>query len=196
MGAVLKLVDNEAIKAKHEDISDAELVQRARRGETLAEERLYRRHVRMAYGLAHRLLGGRDVEDVVQDSFLDAFAKLSRLDDPQAFARWLGSIVINNARSQLRSRKRWLRFKSSEDPHVIADALVATNASPELREELVMIYSVVDKLPEDTRIALILRRTEGLKIAEVADLMGCSPATVKRRIQDADFFIRAAQEKS
>ena len=78
----------------HADTSDADVVSRAKEGERAAQAVLYRRHVRMVRGLAYRLLGQRDVEDVVQDAFVTAFERLGSLRDGQAFARWLGSIVV------------------------------------------------------------------------------------------------------
>lgn len=175
-------------------VADSELVRRALTGELLAQELLYGRHFNMAYGLAHRLLAGKDTEDVVQESFLDAFEKLARLDDPQSFAKWLGSIIVNNARAQIRRQRRWRRFKAAEP--IEAEQIIAPNAPADVRAELLSVYSVLHELPEDVRLALVLRRVEGLKISEVANLMGCSPATVKRRIQDGDFFVRSSQERA
>ena len=70
----------------------------ARAGEKWAQEALFRRHARMVNGLAFRLLGrDQDVDDLVQDSFLSALRSLDRLAEPQAFASWLGSIVVRSA---------------------------------------------------------------------------------------------------
>src|SRR5436305_8085486 len=75
--------------------TDAALVVAARAGESWAQEALFRRHARMALGLAHRLLPqDNEVDDLVQDCFVSALNRLASLDNPQAFAAWLGSIVV------------------------------------------------------------------------------------------------------
>src|SRR4051812_39179732 len=83
--------------------TDATLVLAARSGEAWAQEALFRRYSRMVNGLAYRILGrDADVDDLVQDSFLEALRGLERLDNPQAFASWLGSIVVRTAGKRLR----------------------------------------------------------------------------------------------
>ena len=187
MGVVLPLQrPDEAPEA-----SDGDLVRRAVDGDRGAKEMLYRRHVSMATGLAHRILGGVEVDDLVQDAFVTAFEKLPTLRDPQSFAKWLGTILIHNARARIRRRKRRRRFFAGSTNAVSPDDLVARSAPPDMRAELVAIYTILETLPTDARIALVLRRVEGLSINEIAERMDRSPATVKRRVQDADVLLQA-----
>src|SRR5207248_3556465 len=86
--------------------SDAALVVAARAGDAWAQEALFRRHARMAIGLAHRLLPhDNEVDDLVQDCFVSALRRLASLDNPQAFAAWLGSIVVRAVGKRLRRRR-------------------------------------------------------------------------------------------
>ena len=169
---------------------DADVVSRAKEGERAAQALLYRRHVRMVRGLAYRLLGQRDVEDVVQDVFVTAFERLASLRDGQAFARWLGTIVVFTARKSIRQQHR---LRTHSDVHLFS--LVSKDAPPEVRAELEAVYSILTELPDDVRIALVLRRVEGLSIKEISALMGRSSATVKRRISDGDFHLKAAMKR-
>lgn len=167
--------------------SDASLVESARSGEEWAREALFRRHVRLAFGLAFRLLP-RDVDadDIVQDSFLYAFGHLQTLANPQAFQAWLSSIVVRTAGKRLRRRRLQQRLGLLNHEPVDADRIVSSIAPPDVVAELRAVYSRLDRLPAEERIALVLRRVERLEIPEIAEKMRLSLSTVKRRLKAAE----------
>jgi RNA polymerase sigma-70 factor (ECF subfamily) len=167
--------------------ADAQLVQAARNGDREAMETLYRRHVRMAAGLAYRILGRpHEVDDVVQDAFVAALRGLSSLHDGQAFAKWLGSIVVRVARRRIQRARLRRRLRITPTDPLDVDRLVSESAPPDVAAELRAVYELVDGLPPDERIALVLRRVEGLTVPEIAERMGRSTATVKRRLGSAE----------
>ncbi|MES1165714.1 MAG: sigma-70 family RNA polymerase sigma factor [Verrucomicrobiota bacterium] len=167
--------------------SDAALVVAARAGEEWAREALFRRHARMALGLAHRLLPrDEDVDDVVQDCFLSALQRLSTLQNPQAFAAWLGSIVVRVVGKRLRHRRLLVRLGLRSAEAFDPDALAAPAAPGEVAVELRRVYTLVSHLPAQQRVALILRRVDGLEVPQIADWMGLSESTVKRRLKAAE----------
>jgi RNA polymerase sigma-70 factor (ECF subfamily) len=173
------------------DLPDAQLVALGIRGDVGALETLYRRHAAFAINLATRIEGSaRDVEDIAHDAFLRAFERLGDLAEPSAFRAWLGSIVVHKVRSRMR-RTRLLSLlgmgKSSEP--VDLDALASPDASPHARAQIAQIYALLQTLPADDRIAWILRAVEGHDLETVARLVGCSLATVKRRIGRAQHFL-------
>lgn len=171
----------------HAGPSDAALVVAARAGEKWAQEALFRRHTRMVNGLAYRLLGRDDeLDDLVQISFMGAFRDLDRLAEPQAFASWLASIVVRTAHKVLRRRKMLTRLGLREPAQVDLDSLVGSSLPAPVRAELREIYSVLDKLPTESRIALVLHRVDGLSIPEAAERMKLSVSTVKRRLRVAE----------
>ncbi len=173
--------------------SDAALVVAARAGEDWAREALFRRYASMVNGLAYRVMGrDDDVDDLVQDSFVQALHGLDRLKEPQAFAGWLSAIVVRTASKVIRRRKllRRLGLRSADEPIAI-DTIVGTSVPPDVAVELRAVYTLVDALPVEQRMALVLRRVEGLGLEEIADVMGLSLATIKRRLVDAE----AALEK-
>jgi len=164
----------------------------ARAGEAWAREALFRRHARLANGLAFRLLGrDQEVDDIVQDAYVIVLARLHRLADPQAFASFLASIIVHCTRRVLRRRRlaRRLGLVPAANP-VDPAVFLASSAPPDVVAELRSIYAVVDDLPTDERVALLLRRVEGLPLDEVASLCGCSLATAKRRIAAAEQRLR------
>ena len=167
--------------------SDAALVIASRAGEAWAQEALFRRHAPMVNGLAFRLMGrDSDVDDLVQDSFVTAFAGLHGLDDPQAFAAWLGSIVVRTAGKVIRRRVllERLGLRRRREP-IDIDAVAARVAGPDVATELRRVYERLERLPAEQRIAFLLRRVEGMELEEVAQKMGISLATAKRRIAAA-----------
>lgn len=192
MGVVVPIRREE----KRSEVPDAVLVSRVLGDDDeRAKEMIYRRHVRMVTGMAHRLLGGREVDDLVQDVFVIAFEKLDTLRDAQSLQKWLGTIVVFQARKRIRRkqlRRRW--FRSESEP-LDVERLVGAQAPPDVATELRALYRIVESLDADVRIALVLRRVEGLTINEISAHMNKSPATVKRRIRDGEERLRAAMQR-
>ena len=167
--------------------SDAALVAAARGGADWAREALFRRHARLALGLAHRLLpNDSEVDDLVQDCFVSALQQLGTLKNPQAFAAWLGSIVVHAVGKRLRTRKLLFRLGLRAPEAIDPDALASPAAPPEVVIELRWVYALLGRLPVEQRIALVLRRVDELEIPEIAALMKLSVSTVKRRLNAAE----------
>jgi RNA polymerase sigma-70 factor, ECF subfamily len=172
--------------------ADADLVRAARAGEDWAAEALVRRHARAVNGLALRLLGrDGDVDDVVQDAFVGAFAALDRLQDPQAFQAWLSGILVRIVGKLIRRRRLLARLGMGRASLAIdLDALVAPTVPPDDAIELRRLYALAERLPAAMRVPLLLQRVEGLGLDEIARLTGASLATVKRRIAQAEAALR------
>jgi RNA polymerase sigma-70 factor (ECF subfamily) len=167
--------------------TDAALVVAARAGETWAQEALFQRHARLAFGLAHRFLPRElDADDLVQDSFLYAFQHLAKLENPQAFAAWLGSIVVRTAGKRFRRQRMLTRLGLRHFAPVDLDTLIARTAPPDVAAELRALYAVLDRFPAAERIALVLRRVEGFEIPQIAGYMAISESTVKRKLRAAE----------
>jgi len=176
--------------------TDAALVVAARAGEAWAQEALFRRYSRMVNGLAYRILGSdADVDDLVQDSFLEALRSLERLENPQAFASWLGSIVVRTAGKRLRRRSLLNRLGLRRATPIDADTVLSREAPPDVRAELARIYGTLDEMHHEARLALVLHRVEGMSLPEAAETMGISLSTIKRRIQSAERLLQAAAPK-
>lgn len=167
--------------------TDAALVIAARGGEQWAFEALFRRHANLVFGLAYRLLPrDAEVEDIVQDVFSVAFERLGTLQNPQAFAAWLGSIVVNTVSKRLRRRRLLERLGIRSVDPCDPDQVVSSTAPAETASELKAVYRLLERLPAEQRVALVLRRVEGMEIAQIAQHMGISVSTVKRRLTAAE----------
>jgi len=154
-------------------------------GEPLPDiDTLFRRYARYVGSVALRILGREsDVDDVVQDVFLDAHRGLSSLRDPGAVRAWLARLTVRKARRVLRRRRlmRALGLDTQPDYGLVVDPA----ATPEQRVLLVEIYRLMDAMPSEERLAWSLRYLEGETLERVAELCGCSLATAKRRIRAA-----------
>lgn len=174
--------------------TDAALVTAAKAGENWAQEALFRRYSRMVNGLAFRIMGrDGDVDDLVQDSFLEALRHLDRLDNPQAFASWLGSIVVRTAGKRLRRRSLLNRLGLRRSTPIDADTILSRDAPPDVRAELARIYTSLDQMHHEARTAIVLHRVEGMSLPEAAESMGISLSTIKRRIQSAERVLAEAR---
>jgi len=175
--------------------TDAALVVAARAGEGWAQEALFRRHARMALGLAHRLLPqDSEVDDLVQDCFVSALNRLSSLDNPQAFAAWLGSIVVRAVSKRLRRRRLLSRLGLRVPEEIDPDAIAAPSVPGDVAVELRRVYAVVAGLPAQARVALVLRRVDGLEVPEIARRMGVGLSTVKRRLKLAEEILERSRK--
>jgi RNA polymerase sigma-70 factor (ECF subfamily) len=133
------------------------------------------------------MLGASDeADDLVQDSFVRALSRLNGLDNPQAFAAWLTSIAVHGAQKRLRRRRLLIRLGLRVAEPLDPDLTISPVAPAEVVSELRAVYAVVARLSAEERIALLLRRVEGLDLAEIAQTMQISLATVKRRLVSAE----------
>ena len=173
--------------------TDAELVAALRRSDVGAAGRVYDRHVATVQRVVHRLLGPRaDHEDIVQDVFIYALYSSDKLRDPAALKAWLVGIAAGKVRGHL--RRSWVRRGLSFlTPEQLAEL---PGEAPDPHSELLReVYGILDSLPPDERIALVLRRVEELPVHEAAEACGMSLSTFKRRYArgESRFLARAKQ---
>jgi RNA polymerase sigma-70 factor (ECF subfamily) len=142
---------------------------------------LWARFSPMVHRMLRRTLGpGADIEDVVQEVFLCVFQKVGGLREPRALRAFVISVTALTARYELRRRwvGRWVRL--GRDPE--APDARAFHPDPEGRQALVRFYKILDRVKPVDRTAFALRFIEGLELSEVAEALGTSLATAKRRI--------------
>ncbi len=159
---------------------DATLVAQAVAGNERAFEALYRRHVRYVAGVTYRLLGNdAEVDDVLQEAFLDAAGALAGLREPAEFRAWLVRITIRRVYRRLARRRRW-RWLQAEILTV-----TPTVSDPQTRHRVQELYEALGRLPPKLRIPWTLHVIDGETLPEVGRLCDISLATAKRRIADA-----------
>ncbi len=190
-------------------MTDEELVERARSGDSGAFSELVVRHHRAAMRAAIAALGSADAaEDAVQDAWIVARARLSGFRREASFRTWLLSIVWNKSLDHRRSVVRLVRRLVSLDEHPgdaggesrsFAAVVSASDASPEaglLHHELRRTLArLVKTLPARLRDPLLLVGTGEYLYDEVAAMLGQPVGTVKWRVSDARRQIRIKLER-
>ncbi len=151
-------------------------------------DELFRSYAPYVAAIGLRLLGRPDeVDDLVQDVFIDAFKSRRKLIEREAAKRWLAVVAVRKARRRLRKR-RVRNFLQLDDCYDYS-ARVAPGISAEDMAFVGEIYRVLDGLPVQERLAWSLRHLQGERLERVATLSGCSLATAKRRIAAAQMAI-------
>src|SRR5690606_27245323 len=107
-------------------------------------------------------------------------------NNPQAFSSWLGSIVVRTASKRLRRQRLMVRLGLRRNEPIDPNSIISNAAPSDVGAELRVVYSMLNSMPTQQRVALVLRRVEGMELKEIADQMGISLATVKRRLLDAE----------
>jgi len=149
---------------------------------------LYERYATYVGALASRILGrAAEVEDVVQDVFTVAVRSLRRRNDVREVKGWLATVTVRRCVRQLRLRRMWALVDLAADPSY--DRLADPGAGADERQLVIEVYRALDKIPARERVPWTLRHVEGESLLRVAELCGCSLATAKRRIAEAQTSI-------
>jgi RNA polymerase sigma-70 factor (ECF subfamily) len=167
--------------------TDAALVEAARAGQRWAREVLFKRHLGQIRAISRRMLAEREgADDVAQDALVEAVGHLDTLTNPQAFTAWMASIVVRRALKHLRSRQLLRRLGLHSRTPLDLEAVISPSAPAAVLLELRAACAALGRLPEQERMILILRRVEGMRLAEICGRMNLSLATVKRRLTAAE----------
>jgi RNA polymerase sigma-70 factor, ECF subfamily len=150
-------------------IGEAGLVHAAGAGDRSAFETLYARYARMVHGILLARVRPSDAEDLVQDVFLTAFRKVSRLRSPGAFAGWLAAIARNRAVEYHRALRH--------DADAFREARPSRLAHPDTGAFEAL--EIIRQLPEAYHETLILRLVEGMTGPEIAERTGLTPDSVR-----------------
>ena len=150
---------------------------------------VYRRYAAYVAAIAVRLLGrDGEVDDLVQDVFVEVLRGLGRLREPLAFKGWLAQITVRVATRRLRQRNLRRSLQLAGAP-VDYEALARPSATPEQRALSAHVYRVLDRLPARTRVVWILRNVLEEPLHTIAELAECSLSTVQRRLIEAEAVI-------
>jgi RNA polymerase sigma-70 factor, ECF subfamily len=184
--------------ANGQPFDDAAIVSRLKAGDLSACTECVEAHSDGLYRLAFRLL--RDpaaAEDVVQETFLNAFKALGQFDGRSRLSTWLFRIAYNNALMRLRSQKP---VEPLADDSEFEEETMPTNIVPwrETPEDIVaqgeitrVLEEAIAAIPEGLGVVFQLREVEGRSTAETAQILGLTEAAVKVRLHRARLALRA-----
>jgi len=173
-------------------LSDEQLVEMFKMGDEKAFDELYERYRLKLYCFIYRIVGEREQSlDLVQDAFLSAYGALPRWTPRAKFSTWLYTIAVNKVRTHLRMAHRRLLERPLEaegSPLGLAFEMQfeSTTIKPEAaydKDRLVETFiSGVKALPEQQRKVFILRHQSGLKLGEIAEILGIKEGSVKAHL--------------
>jgi RNA polymerase sigma-70 factor (ECF subfamily) len=167
------------------DVNHRDVIEACQRGDDEAFRVLFETHKDRVYSIALRYAGDPAVAmDIAQDTFLKLLSSIQQFRGDASFESWLYRLVVNSCLDYHRKRRRFLPL--------LDEALDVFRAPREsalhdlLREEQTeRVQQVVAQLPEEQRMVVVLRYTEGLSYEEIADLLGCRRGTVASRLNRA-----------
>jgi RNA polymerase sigma-70 factor, ECF subfamily len=182
--------------------SDEELVARATAGDQEAFGQLVARWERPIYALAYRTLRREEeARDVVQDAFLRAYRGLKGFKGEAKFSSWLYRITLNLCRDWMRKERRApvAQVPEGTDPLDLADQQAAPTESVEdlvaRREMSAAVQLAMAELPEEQRVAIMLKEYQGLTFQEIAEMLDCPLSTVKTRLYQGLTVLRRRLER-
>lgn len=170
--------------------TDRQLVARVQRGDRRAFDLLVVKYQHRILSLVGRFVGDfAEAQDVTQEAFIKAYRALPKFRGESAFYTWMYRIAVNTAKNHLvsRGRKTPTHDIDPEDAEFLGDhAAMRDIESPDgllQRDQLrQVVFSAIEELPEDLRMAITLREIDGLSYEEIAEAMDCPIGTVRSRI--------------
>ncbi len=181
-----------ATLAASASLSDEEVVRRVVAGEAALFELLMRRNNPRVYRAIRSILRDEgEVEDAMQQAYLQAYAGLAGFQGGSAVSTWLVRIAINEALQRVR---RSGQLRPVDDVVLEEEAPMDSPPTPEdraaSREAVALVEEAIDRLPLHHRTVLVLREVDGLSTGETAECLGVSEAVVKVRLHRARLALR------
>ena len=166
-----------------ESLPDEELARRTKDGDARAFDALVRRYLRPALAVALEFADARDdAEDLVQEAFHRALRRMEDFDERLSFQPWFFTILRNLGRNLVAGQRRW---QMGDLPETLAAEQRSPQDDAEWSETSERLSAAIEGLPEMQRACLRLFDLEGFNSAEVADMLGISPGTVRTHVHRA-----------
>jgi RNA polymerase sigma-70 factor, ECF subfamily len=182
-------------------VDDADLVARARQGDSAAFGELVDRHRTAVYRAALAALGSHaEAEDAAQDAFLLAYRRLGSFRGEASFKTWLLTITWHQAINRRRALARiWRRVVAAKDVEAEAhDAMLASLASPGPTPEAAAVQrelqdavrAAINGLTAKLRDALVLAQSGQYSYEEIASMVAAPVGTIKWRVSEARRLVK------
>jgi len=176
-------------EAQRRGAEAAELVTRAKAGDTAAFNQLVRKYRARVYSLALHLTGqASDADDITQDAFLKAYHKLPEFEGRSEFFTWIYRITLHRALNVKRDSKR-RKTVPMDDPRLVAAVAVDAEGDPEratqLRDRYRALLEAFDRLTPLLQTTVVLTTLQGLSYKEAAVVLETTEGTIAWRIHEA-----------
>lgn len=164
-----------------------ELVERCKSGDTLAYKELYHRYARAMYNTCLRILDDiTEAEDVLQESFTEAFKNLAAFEYRTSFGGWIKQICVNRSINQLKKRRiDWVDIETADTHN---RAVEESMSEEDVSLKVASVKKAIMQLPDGYRTVLSLYLLEGYDHEEIASILNVAESTTRTQ------FIRAKQK--
>ncbi len=168
-------------------------------GDDRSFELLVARHQTKVLNLIYRFVGDRSrAQDLAQEVFLQVWTSAKTYEPRAKFTTWIYRIAVNRCLNELKSSRlrKWLpsRLFSAENDRAVEETLPSDSPSPEdilLSEERSRLISeALQRLPANQRMALVLKKYDGLSYNEIAEMLDCSVSAVESLLVRAKRSLR------
>jgi RNA polymerase sigma factor (sigma-70 family) len=164
------------------DIS-RDIIERSRKGNRQAQYQLYKMYSRAMFNICYRMMNDTsDAEDMLQESFTEAFRRLDSFRGESTFGAWLKMIVINKCINEIKRKKTLLEFFDDMSPFEDEEDLTdeqETGLSPE------KIKKALTELPRGSRMIFSLYLLEGYDHQEISEILNISKSNSKTQYMRA-----------
>jgi RNA polymerase sigma-70 factor (ECF subfamily) len=166
-------------------VNHRDVIEACQRGDDDAFRVLFEAHKDRVYSIALRYAGdSATAMDIAQETFLKLLSNIRQFRGDSSFESWLYRLVVNSCLDHHRRRRRFLPLM--DEMLDVFRTSSETALHEMLREEQEeRVQQVVAQLPEEQRIVVVLRYTEGLSYEDIADVLGCRRGTVASRLNRA-----------
>jgi RNA polymerase sigma-70 factor, ECF subfamily len=184
---------------------DRKLVGRCQQGDPLAFEELVQKYQQTIFNLAYHYLGFRsDVEDVAQKIFIKIYFSLPKFDLARPFFPWLYRIAINQCYDELRRIRRQKTHTFSElslEETSSVEKLISQNESAPIsdddRQEMqALLRKMLNQLPDQQRLAVVLRDLEAIPYSEIAGILKCTEQAARLKVFRARSRLKTLVERA
>lgn len=183
-----------ALRAVTDDRSEVErLLAAAARGDRTAQEALYRQLVQFVGQVAFAAGARTDIEDIVHDTFLQAFSGLDAVHGPEALRPWIATLTVRQVARRRRYRP-WLRLFESVRESDEAEQMIDVATPPDAQLAAKRALRALEQVDDRSRLAWMLRHWHGLSLEQTAESLSVSLATVKRVLRAAELAVAMTEE--
>lgn len=162
------------------------LIESCKSGDRSAQFKIYKLYYKAMYNTCLRIVNDTaEAEDIMQESFLNAFRQLDSYTGEGSFGSWLKKIVINNSLDAIRKCRETL---SIEEGSLDFPEIIEENREEELQYKVAEVKEAITKLPQEYRVVLSLFLLEGYDHEEISEILHISNNTSRTR------FVRAKQK--
>jgi len=182
-------------------IPEVEIIRRILAGEVYLFETLIKRNnaslykTGMSYGFNHQ-----DVEDLMQETYINAYSNLSKFENRSSFKTWIIKIMLN----QCHHKAKKFSFKNEKPKEIsqnenitpMFSSITDPNNVVANKELTMILQNAICKIPVDYRMVFSLRELNGLSIAETAEALDITASNVKVRLNRAKTMLRKQLEQA